>query len=111
MLGAVLVHPDKKEVFPLCPEPIYKADGITKKESIELQFYNNIPLNDSNNDLLVNFINCVIRDKKGKVTHFSWFTDLLVTQDNVYSLARAGRARWHIENETFNTLKNQGYQF
>ena len=24
---------------------------------------------------------------------------------------RAGRARWKIENETFNTLKNQGYQF
>jgi len=188
MLGAVLVHPDQKEVFPLCPEPISKADGstkndyeqnamkrlladfqqehprleaiftedalsakgpylrrileigahfivnvnptgnpslfewlkgiplekktiTTKKESIELQFYNGIPLNDSNHDLLVNFIDCVIRDKKGKTTHFSWITDLLVTQDNVYPLARAGRARWHIENETFNTLKNQGYQF
>jgi len=24
---------------------------------------------------------------------------------------RAGRARWRIENETFNTLKNQGYNF
>ena len=24
---------------------------------------------------------------------------------------KAGRARWKIENETFNTLKNQGYQF
>lgn len=24
---------------------------------------------------------------------------------------RAGRARWKIENETFNTLKNQGYNF
>ena len=24
---------------------------------------------------------------------------------------RAGRARWKIENETFNTLKNQGYCF
>ena len=26
-------------------------------------------------------------------------------------LMRAGRARWRIENETFNTLKNQGYRF
>jgi hypothetical protein len=188
MLGAVVVHPDQKEVFPLCPEPISKADGsakndceqnamkrlladfqrehphleaiftedalsakgpylqsileigahfivnanptgnpslfewlkgvplekktiTTQKESIELQFYNGLPLNDSNHSLLVNFIDCVIRDKKGRVTHFSWVTDLLVTQDNVYSIARAGRARWHIENETFNTLKNQGYQF
>ena len=24
---------------------------------------------------------------------------------------RCGRARWRIENETFNTLKNQGYHF
>ena len=24
---------------------------------------------------------------------------------------RGARARWKIENETFNTLKNQGYQF
>jgi hypothetical protein len=24
---------------------------------------------------------------------------------------KGGRARWHIENETFNTLKNQGYYF
>ena len=23
----------------------------------------------------------------------------------------AGRSRWKIENETFNTLKNQGYNF
>nr|VFJ61124.1 MAG: hypothetical protein BECKFM1743A_GA0114220_102792 [Candidatus Kentron sp. FM] len=26
-------------------------------------------------------------------------------------LMRGGRARWKIENETFNTLKNQGYHF
>jgi hypothetical protein len=26
-----------------------------------------------------------------------------------YQIMRAGRARWKIENETFNTLKNQGY--
>jgi hypothetical protein len=27
----------------------------------------------------------------------------------VQQLVKAGRARWKIENETFNTLKNQGY--
>jgi hypothetical protein len=26
-------------------------------------------------------------------------------------LMRGGRARWQIENQTFNTLKNQGYEF
>jgi len=36
-------------------------------------------------------------------------TDLAVTRDNVVELVQGGRARWKIENETFNTLKNQGY--
>ena len=43
--------------------------------------------------------------------HFSWVTDLRVNTRNVYALMRGGRARWKIENETFNTLKNQGYNF
>ena len=32
MLGAVVVHPDQKEVFPLCPEPISKLDGSSKND-------------------------------------------------------------------------------
>jgi hypothetical protein len=83
----------------------------TNKETIALKFYNGIPLNDSNHDLEVNFIDCIVTDKKGKVTHFSWVTNIPLTQDNVYQLSRGGRSRWKIENETFNTLKNQGYQF
>ncbi len=46
-----------------------------------------------------------------QVQHFSWVTDLRVSKRNVYQLMRGGRARWKIENETFNTLKNQGYHF
>ena len=45
------------------------------------------------------------------IGHFTWVTDLLVTRENVHELTKGGRARWHIENETFNTLKNQGYHF
>ena len=37
--------------------------------------------------------------------------DLLLTAANVKAVARGGRTRWRIENETFNTLKNQGYHF
>src|SRR5712671_5945855 len=47
----------------------------------------------------------------GKVQHFSWVTDLRVNKRTVFHLMRGGRARWKIENETFNTLKNQGYNF
>ena len=34
-----------------------------------------------------------------------------MTKGNVSKIVRGGRARWRIENETFNTLKNQGYHF
>jgi len=46
-----------------------------------------------------------------KTQHFSWVTDFTITNDNAYELMQGGRARWKIENETFNTLKNQGYHF
>ena len=40
------------------------------------------------------------------------FTDLPIDNSNLMDLIRAGRGgRWRIENETFNTLKNQGYRF
>jgi|SRR5882724_1973673 len=45
------------------------------------------------------------------VQHCSWVTDFRVTKQHVYKLMRGGRARWKIENETCNTLKNQGYNF
>ncbi len=76
----------------------------------QFSFINQVPLNASNQDLLVNFID--YREvSPGKVKHFSWVTDFTVTTENVYTLMRGGRARWKVENETFNTLKNQGYNF
>ena len=32
MLGAALIHPDHKEVFPFAPEPIRKEDGAKKND-------------------------------------------------------------------------------
>jgi len=49
-------------------------------------------------------------DKKVK-RHFSWTTNIKLSKTNVYYIMRIGRSRWKIENETFNTLKNQGYNF
>src|SRR6266850_1112881 len=82
MLGAAIIHPDVREVIPLMPEPIVKQDGREKNDC-----------------------------ERNAVQHFSWVTDLRVSMRNVYQLMRGGRARWKIENETFNTLKNQGYNF
>ena len=32
MLGAALIHPDKRAVIPLMPEPIIKQDGTEKND-------------------------------------------------------------------------------
>jgi hypothetical protein len=193
MLGAAIIHPDRREVIPLMPEPIVKHDGTDKNDcernaakrflaklrqdhphlqfivtedslssnaphietlhayglryllgvkegdhaylfqqvqaaehagrvtSYErhdrdagvvhrFRFVNQVPLNASNVDVRVNFIE-YWEMSADKVQHFSWVTDLWVSRRNVYALMRGGRARWKIENETFNTLKNQGYNF
>jgi len=73
------------------------------------RFINQVPLNQSNQDLLVNFLEYWQVDKDNRITKFSWVTDLEITKENAVAIMRAGRARWKIENETFNTLKNQGY--
>jgi hypothetical protein len=71
-----------------------------------------VPLNKSNQDCRVTFVEYwEANTKTGKIQHFSWITDLDITEDNVYLFIRGARARWKIENETFNTLKNQGYHF
>ena len=46
---------------------------------------------------------------RGERREYEWVTDLVPTTDNIAQLVRAARARWKIENEGFNTLKNQGY--
>jgi hypothetical protein len=188
ILSGVLVHPDHKEVFPLCPEPIIKQDGNEKNDcetnacyrlladfkrehphlkvivtadaihatgprikqlknddmgfiigvkpgshdflfnwvaGLDMETYeiveegvlytfrwaNGVPLNDANYDLLVNFLDCVVDHPKSGKKHFSWVTDITLKKDNVHKVAKGGRAKWKIENETFNTLKNQGYNF
>lgn len=193
MLGAVIVHPDIKEVIPLTPEPIQKQDGATKndcernaakrllpkirrqhphlkfivvedglasngphvrdlidnemhfilgvkpgdhaflfeqvaearrqgrspmlsrkagKNTAEVSWVYSVPLNESNPDLRVDFLEYNEYNAEGKrVKHFTWITDLHVNLRNAWLFARGGRARWRIENETFNTLKNQGYHY
>jgi hypothetical protein len=74
------------------------------------RFVNNLPLNGSRTDVRVNCIEYWERSQD-QVQHFSWVTDLRGNKHTVYKLMRGGRARWKIENETFNTLKNQGDNF
>ncbi len=62
-------------------------------------------------DVKVNYLIYEQRDKEGKVTRWSWITNLPLRASTVERVMRAGSGRWKIENETFNTLKNQGYHF
>lgn len=191
MLGAALVHPNRKEVFTLGGEAIEKQDGQTKNDceinaAKRLQsnlyknyegmpfvivedalyanephiqqiqsnkwdfiinvkpashkvlftlfearksrnqikthilqegktthyFYwmKNVPLNGQGN-VRVNFLYYEEHGPKGKIKRFSWVTSLDIRKSNIYEIMKGGRARWKIENEGFNTLKNQGYNF
>ncbi len=73
--------------------------------------YHDVPLNDKHHEYLVNVIEYWEERPKGKALHFTWVTNFKITRNNVFDLMRAARSRWKIENETFNTLKNQGYNF
>jgi len=191
MLGAVLVHPEKREVFPLGCEFIIRQDGsvkndcernaskrlinrllgsykgesivvladalhanepqieqilsaewdyimtmkpmkgevlfkhfrarkkrneveqlIIKEGKIEHRFHwmNNVALNGKGN-VRTNFLYYEYTDKNGKTRQFSWVSSIKLHRRNVQHIMKAARSRWKIENETFNTLKNQGYHF
>jgi hypothetical protein len=68
-------------------------------------------LNEANQEVQVNVLHYVQTDPDDTPHEWTWVTDLELTVANVPQVARGGRARWRIENETFNTLKNQGYHF
>lgn len=95
------------------------GDKIKKNRVHKFRYTNNILLNHSNLDTSVNFLEywetTTWLDPQGQAKeekrHFSWVTSFEITEKNVMQLMRGGRARWKIENETFNTLKNQGYEF
>jgi hypothetical protein len=69
-----------------------------------------VPLRDGKDALNVNWLSVTITDEKGKVTYDGAFvTSLPITAENVVEIAACARARWKIENESFNVLKNNGY--
>ena len=88
-----------------------------KSLSVKYDFTNNLKLGQDKNSAVVNFINLKEKtewtNKKGEQkkegTEFSFITNIEISNRSVKLLAQGGRTRWKIENETFNTLKNQGY--
>jgi len=69
-----------------------------------------VPLRDGKDALTVNWLGVTITDETGKTTYDGAFvTSLPVIAANVVEVAACARARWKIENESFNVLKNNGY--
>lgn len=69
-----------------------------------------LPLNESHPEVRVDFLE-VWEASAGGELHFAYIIDpwLGLSRPRAERLMWGGRSRWKVENETFNTLKNQGY--
>ena len=80
-------------------------------ETHRYRFIEKVPLRDGKDAVPVNWIGFEISDAKGAVKYkTAVVTSLPVTKANVAEIVGCGRARWKIENESFNVLKNHGYE-
>jgi len=74
-------------------------------------FATDLIFNGQNQDLLVNYVQYIETDSKTGEIYYKgkWLTDLPIGKLGLEEFVSVARSRWKIENETFNTLKNQGY--
>jgi hypothetical protein len=95
-------------------EPFRHVEKVRRGKTTDTRRYRwieAVPIRDGKDAILLNWISCEILDAKGKVTYsMAWVTSLPVSKDNVAEIVACGRARWKIENESFNVLKNHGYE-
>lgn len=107
---------DHKILFEWVDELMGMGDGEhletkdSKGKRYLSEWINGVPLNGTAGADEVNFFQFKIINTAGEMTYKnSWVTNISIDRKNIKNLVRGGRARWKIENETFNTLKNQGY--
>ncbi len=118
-LGGHFIFVCKPSSHPLIAEYTTGIDLATHQEMVKrgkkqtifrYRWICHVPLRGGNDAVLVNWFEIEIVNAKGEVTYRnSFITDLPVGPHNVAELAACGRARWKIENETFNVLKTKGY--
>lgn len=82
-------------------------------ETHTYRFANAVPLAEGDDVLKVNWCEVTITKGKGAkgklVYHNAFISDFKITEANVALVVATGRARWKIENENNNVLKNRGY--
>lgn len=81
----------------------------TEQKKQEFRFAHRLELTQKNPEVRCNYLE--YREEAKKKFYNSWITNLSINAHNVEQITKYGRARWNIENATFNTLKNQGYNF
>ncbi len=81
------------------------------REERHYRFVNQVPLRAGADSLCVNWCEVTIyRTDTGERIYYNTFaTNFALTDDTVESVVRSGRARWKVENEHNNVLKNYGY--
>lgn len=80
-----------------------------KKVVHHYEWANKLPLNGDQKARDVNYFEYTQTKGSKTLFHSSWVTDIGIHENNIVMLVKIGRARWKVENESFNTLKNQGY--
>jgi hypothetical protein len=81
-----------------------------KRQNVHYRWFTAVPLRDGKDAIEVNHLSLTIRDAKGKVTyHNAFITSLPIDTHSVAEIAACARARWKIENGSFNVMKNNGY--
>ena len=93
---------------------LFEADTKDNRIHYHYQWMNDVPLTGDKDSVRVNYFSrtTFTQDASRLFTvtnHQSWVTDINVDASNLSTLANGGLCRSKIENECFNTLKNQGY--
>lgn len=80
-------------------------------EQSSYRYVNQVPLRAGTDALLVNWCEVTIHrtDTGERIYYNSFATNFELSDESVGSVVRSGRARWKIENENNNVLKNYGY--
>jgi len=78
------------------------------------QWMNDVPLKGGDDAIKTNYFckKTIVYDLLGNQVSCrteSWITSLEITEELVRLFVRGAKTRWKVENECFNTLKNQGY--
>jgi len=105
MFNAIRQNPDKLNEIRFSDE---------KGRTHIYEWMNDVALNGSKDSINTNFFRYTImaadEDGNEKINfRNSWISDLVLSRQLIKHFVRGGRCRWKIENECFNTLKNQGY--